>query len=149
MVIFVGQGMTKSQLLPIFKCQYLVGILRYGSNFLHVITFIGFKITFCCFFIVQVCFQIHIGKQEIIPNFAYINQNIEILQFTTPNYNQQTGNSHEGRGFSQDFQQTSSGPPYKVNEGVVLDPIRCYLEIGPLQKWSSNAKDRVKISKTE
>ena len=44
-VIFVGQGMTKSQLLPIFKCQYLVGILRYGSNFLHVIiTFIGFKI---------------------------------------------------------------------------------------------------------
>ena len=39
--------MTKSHLLPIFKCQYLVGILRYGSNFLHVIiTFIGFKITF-------------------------------------------------------------------------------------------------------
>ena len=39
--------MTKSHLLPIFKCQYLVEILRYGSNFLHVIiTFIGFKITF-------------------------------------------------------------------------------------------------------
>ena len=45
--IFIGQGMTKSHLLPIFKCQYLVEILRYGSNFLHVIiTFIGFKITF-------------------------------------------------------------------------------------------------------
>ena len=39
--------MTKSHLLPIFKCQYFVKILRYGSNFLHVIiTFIGFKITF-------------------------------------------------------------------------------------------------------
>ena len=39
--------MTKSHLLPIFKCQYLVEILRYGYNFLHVIiTFIGFKITF-------------------------------------------------------------------------------------------------------
>ena len=25
--------MTKSHLLPIFKCQYLVEILRYGSNF--------------------------------------------------------------------------------------------------------------------
>ena len=45
--IFVGQGMTKSHFLQIFKCQYLVEILRYGSNFLHVIiTFIGFKITF-------------------------------------------------------------------------------------------------------
>ena len=33
-------------MLPIFKCQYLVEILRYGSNFLHVIiTFIGLKIT--------------------------------------------------------------------------------------------------------
>ena len=39
--------MTKSHLLPIFKCQYLIEILRYGANFLHVIiTFIGFKITF-------------------------------------------------------------------------------------------------------
>ena len=31
-------GMTKSHFLQIFKCQYLVEILRYGSNFLHVIT---------------------------------------------------------------------------------------------------------------
>ena len=39
--------MTKSHFLKIFKCQYLVEILRYGSNFLHlIITFIGFKITF-------------------------------------------------------------------------------------------------------
>ena len=38
--------MTKSHFLQIFKCQYFVKILRYGSNFLHVIiTFIGFKIT--------------------------------------------------------------------------------------------------------
>ena len=45
--IFVGQGMTKSHCLHIFKCQYLIEILRYGANFLHVIiTFIGFKITF-------------------------------------------------------------------------------------------------------
>ena len=45
--IFVGQGMTKSHCLHIFKCQYLIGILRYGANFLHVIiTFIGFKIAF-------------------------------------------------------------------------------------------------------
>ena len=30
-----------------FKCQYLIEILRYRSNFLHVIiTFKGFKITF-------------------------------------------------------------------------------------------------------
>ena len=47
MAIFAGQGMTKYHFLEIFKCQYLVEILRYGSNFLHVIiTFIGFKITF-------------------------------------------------------------------------------------------------------
>ena len=39
--------MTKSHCLKIFKCQYLIEILRYGSDFLHVIiTFIGFKITF-------------------------------------------------------------------------------------------------------
>ena len=39
--------MTKSHFLQIFECQYLVEILRYGYNFLHVIiTFIGFKITF-------------------------------------------------------------------------------------------------------
>ena len=39
--IFVGQGITKSQFLEIFKCQYLIEILRYASNFLHVImTFI-------------------------------------------------------------------------------------------------------------
>ena len=39
--------MTKSHCLHIFKCQYLIEILRYGANFLHVIiTFIGFKITF-------------------------------------------------------------------------------------------------------
>ena len=45
--IFVGQGMTKSHCLHIFKCQYLIEIVRYGGNFLHVIiTFIGFKITF-------------------------------------------------------------------------------------------------------
>ena len=31
--IFVGQGMTKSHFLQIFNCQYLVEILRYGSNF--------------------------------------------------------------------------------------------------------------------
>ena len=38
--IIVGQGMTKSHCLQIFKCQY-------WSNFLHVIiTFISFKITF-------------------------------------------------------------------------------------------------------
>ena len=45
--ISVGQGMTKSHYLKIFKSQYLVEFLRYGYNFLHVIiTFIGFKITF-------------------------------------------------------------------------------------------------------
>ena len=39
--------MTKSHCLHIFKCQYLIEILRYGADFLHVnITFIGFKITF-------------------------------------------------------------------------------------------------------
>ena len=39
--------MTKSHCLHIFKCQYLIEILRYGANFLHVIiTFIGFKIAF-------------------------------------------------------------------------------------------------------
>ena len=30
---FVGQGITKSQFPKIFKCQYLIEILRYGSNF--------------------------------------------------------------------------------------------------------------------
>ena len=47
MTIFVGQGMTKSRYLKIFKSQYLVEFLRYGYNFFNVITtFIGFKITF-------------------------------------------------------------------------------------------------------
>ena len=47
MTIFVGQGMTKSRYLKIFKSQYLVEFLRYGSNFWHVIiSLIGFKITF-------------------------------------------------------------------------------------------------------
>ena len=35
--IFVGQGMKKSHFLQIFKCQYLVEILRYVSNFWQVI----------------------------------------------------------------------------------------------------------------
>ena len=48
MSIFVGQGMTISPYLKIFKSQYLIKFLRYGENFLHVITtLIGFKITFC------------------------------------------------------------------------------------------------------
>ena len=39
--------MTKSHYLKIFKSQYLVEFLRYGSNFGHVIiSLIGFKITF-------------------------------------------------------------------------------------------------------
>ena len=47
MSIFVGQGMTISRNLKIFKSQYLIKFLRYGYNFWHVIiTFIGFKITF-------------------------------------------------------------------------------------------------------
>ena len=33
MAIFVGRGTTKSHFLNIFKCQYLVEIFRYGSNF--------------------------------------------------------------------------------------------------------------------
>ena len=42
------QGMTKSHFLEIFKCQYIIEILRYVSNILHVIiTVIGFKITSC------------------------------------------------------------------------------------------------------
>ena len=46
--ISVGQGMTKSRYLKIVKSQYLIKFLRYGYNFWHVIiTFIGFKITFC------------------------------------------------------------------------------------------------------
>ena len=45
--IFVGEGLTKSQCLKIFKCQYLIEILRNGSDFLHGIkTFMGFKIPF-------------------------------------------------------------------------------------------------------
>ena len=47
MAIFVGQGMTKSHDLNIFKSQYLGEFLRYGPDFLHVIiNFIGLKITF-------------------------------------------------------------------------------------------------------
>ena len=47
MAIFLGQGMTRSHFLQIFKCHYLIEIWRYGSDFLPVIiTFIGFKITF-------------------------------------------------------------------------------------------------------
>ena len=47
MAISVGQGMTKSRYLKIFKSQFLIKFLRYGYNFWHVIiTFIGFKITF-------------------------------------------------------------------------------------------------------
>ena len=46
MAIFVGQGMTKSRYLKIFKSQYLVEFLRYGPNFLHVIIALkGFEIT--------------------------------------------------------------------------------------------------------
>ena len=47
MTIFVGQGLTKSHCLKNVKCQYLIEVLRYWSNFLHVIiTFLGLKITF-------------------------------------------------------------------------------------------------------
>ena len=47
MAIFVGQGMTKSHNLKIFKSQYLGKFLRYGPDVLHVIiNFIGLKITF-------------------------------------------------------------------------------------------------------
>ena len=46
--IFVGQGMTKSRNLNIFKSQFLSKYLRYESDFfLHMnINFVGLKITF-------------------------------------------------------------------------------------------------------
>ena len=39
MAIFVGQGMTISLNLKIFKSQYLSEFLRYGPDFLHVCTY--------------------------------------------------------------------------------------------------------------
>ena len=47
MVIFVGQGTTKSCYLKIFESQYLSEFLRYGPDFLHVIiNLICLKMTF-------------------------------------------------------------------------------------------------------
>ena len=42
--IFVDQGMTKSQYLKIFKCQYLGEFLRYGPFFKHLVYTTIFKI---------------------------------------------------------------------------------------------------------
>ena len=36
----------------------------------------------------------------------------------------------------------ASAPPYKVNGGVVYAP-SCYMQVGPLQKGSSHAENRV------
>ena len=47
MAILVGQGMTKSRNLKIFKSQYLSEFLRYEPDILYVImNFICLKITF-------------------------------------------------------------------------------------------------------